>query len=375
MKLQKCGIEEFSRRIRNRKIVCFGASPLINEMCSLYYQFKFWRNICAIADNNTSKHGTQSRVMWNKVDIISVDELVRVYSKDNSLALLITVGQSICIDVVNQLNAISELDDIECYLYPLFPCCDSFEGIPEIVAASRSKEMRIPKVIHYIWVGGSTIPEKNIKWMESWKTHCPDYEIKQWNESNYDIEKNQYLSGAYKSGKYGYVPDCMRLDIVYQHGGIYLDVDVELKRNFDELLYYSAYFGMGNHTSINPGNGFGAAPGNELIKEMRDVYEDVSFINRDGSLNLVSTDYYQTEVLKRHGFTGGNKFSIVRNAAVFPTEFFSPMNTAFGIMQLTKNCYSIHHFDNTIFEPDVLKRRISDRQYMQSLLGGIENDT
>ena len=86
----------------------------------------------------------------------------------------------------------------------------------------------IPKVIHYCWFGGNEMSALEKKCIESWKTQCPDYEIVRWDETNYDVTKNPYMQQAYAAKKWGFVPDYARLDILYQHGGFYLDTDVEL---------------------------------------------------------------------------------------------------------------------------------------------------
>ena len=124
--------------------------------------------------------------------------------------------------------------------------------------------------------------------MNSWKKYCPDYEIIEWNESNYDVTKNQYMYDAYKSEKWGFVPDYARLDIIYQYGGIYLDVDVELVQSLDELRYQDGFVGFEDQTEVNFGSGFGAAKGSRIIRELRDEYDRRKFVNEDGSLNLLS---------------------------------------------------------------------------------------
>ena len=78
----------------------------------------------------------------------------------------------------------------------------------------------IPKVIHYCWFGGNPIPEKDRRYIEGWKEKCPDYEIIEWNERNYDVSKNKYMAQAYEEKKWGFVSDYARLDLVYQYGGI-----------------------------------------------------------------------------------------------------------------------------------------------------------
>ena len=98
--------------------------------------------------------------------------------------------------------------------------------------------MAIPKKIHYCWFGRNEIPEKTLRCIESWKKYCPDYEIIQWNEDNYDINKIPYMKDAYKEKKWAFVSDYARLDVIYQYGGIYLDTDVELVNSLDDLLEY-----------------------------------------------------------------------------------------------------------------------------------------
>ena len=101
---------------------------------------------------------------------------------------------------------------------------------------------RIPKKIHYCWVGGTAKPKSVQYCIDSWKKYCPDYEIIEWNEDNYDFSKNRYMKEAYDNKKWGFVPDYARLDIIYQHGGIYMDTDVEMVANLDDLLEYEGFF-------------------------------------------------------------------------------------------------------------------------------------
>ena len=160
---------------------------------------------------------------------------------------------------------------------------------------------KIPKIIHYCWFGGAPIPEKDKACIESWRKFCPDYEIIEWNESNYDITKNRYMKEAYDVKKWGFVPDYARLDIIYTQGGIYLDTDVEIIRNMDPLLEDEAFMGFEDGKFVALGLGFGAAKGNPHIKAMRDVYEGVSFIKPDGSFNTLPSPHYTTDYLLGEG--------------------------------------------------------------------------
>ena len=134
----------------------------------------------------------------------------------------------------------------------------------------------IPKKIPYIWFGGNPLPKQYQDWIKTWKKFCPDYEIIEWNESNYDVTKNKYMSQAYQAKKWGFVPDYARLDVIYKYGGIYLDTDVELIANLDDLLHQEAFACFESNENVAFGLGVGAAKGNHLIKELRDWYDNIS---------------------------------------------------------------------------------------------------
>lgn len=154
--------------------------------------------------------------------------------------------------------------------------------------------MAIPKVIHYCWFGHNEKPEIVLKCMESWKKFCPDWEIIEWNEDNIDVNFCSYSARAYKQKRWGYVPDPIRMKIIYEHGGVYLDTDVELVNSLDELLDYSAWFGYGTDTQINTGSGFGAEKGNPLIKSVLEHY-----VNLDDNCRFMVCTEQEEQVYKR----------------------------------------------------------------------------
>ena len=93
----------------------------------------------------------------------------------------------------------------------------------------------IPKKIHYCWFGGNEKSKLAKKCINSWKKYCPDYEIIEWNESNFDVTKNDYLKFCYENKKWAFLSDLARLMIIYSEGGIYFDTDVEMIKNIDFL--------------------------------------------------------------------------------------------------------------------------------------------
>ena len=228
------------------------------------------------------------------------------------------------------------------------------------------KEPIIPKVIHYCWFGHNPIPDKYKVWMESWHKFCPDYEIKEWNESNYDITKNKYMMQAYENKKWGFVPDYARLDIIYTHGGIYLDTDVEIVASFDELLYQKGFAGFESEQFVALGLGFGAVKGLPIIKEMMDYYDNQEFVNEDGSLNLIASPRLQTGILMEHGLQANGEYQIIDGMTIFPEKMFCGKSVLSRMIMLKPYTRSIHYFDAS-WQDENSKGKIRNRQIEKML--------
>lgn len=155
----------------------------------------------------------------------------------------------------------------------------------------------IPKIIHYCWFGGNEKPELIVRCMESWKKYCPEWEIREWNESNFDVTAVPYMAEAYQCKKWAFVSDIARLMVVHQYGGIYLDTDVELVGSIDAWTDCDAFYFFESTRNIASGLGFGAAPGHPTVKAMLDYYQDKHFY-ADGKMNLLPCPASNTEALK-----------------------------------------------------------------------------
>lgn len=202
----------------------------------------------------------------------------------------------------------------------------------------------IPKKIHYCWFGGQPLPELAIKCIKSWEKFCPDYEIIEWNESNYDISKNKYMHQAYQMKKWGFVPDYARLDIIYNHGGIYLDTDVEIIKSLNELLNQKGFCGIENGSKyIALGLGFGAEVNDPTIKLLLDSYADLSFI-KNGNPDLTPAPVINKTTLKDLYRYKRKKITKCGTLTVYPSEYFCPQNFITGELAITDSTYSIHHY-------------------------------
>ena len=146
---------------------------------------------------------------------------------------------------------------------------------------------KIPKKIHYCWFGNNELPEEQKKYIETWKKHCPDYEIKEWNEKNFDINSNKYVKEAYEAKKFAFVSDYVRLHALYNEGGIYMDTDIEVLKSFDVFLKHTAFIGFEDLKHIGTGV-IGAEKGNKWIRLLLKDYDNISFYTKNGEIDLTT---------------------------------------------------------------------------------------
>lgn len=342
MKLLDYKLEEFIELIKDKRMVWFGASEMPKEICEEYPEYGFEDKIEYFIDNSEAKQGQEYSLAGRNFRIVSPNYLAKNISKD----LVIVITSKYYVDICDQLQNMEELSDILCVIWPMIaPQYKTDPELKEKIKLASSRESKIPKKIHYFWFGGNPIPELESRCIASWKRVCPDYEIIRWDESNYDIHQNKYMEQAYKAKKWGFVPDYARLDVIYKYGGIYIDTDVEIVCNFDELLGLSGFAGFESKKYVALGLGFGALPENRIIKLLKDDYETREFIREDGQFNLTPSPALQTEVLLKYGLCLNNKFQQIQDMTILPSECFSPDNNM--IPHITDNTFSIHHFSGS----------------------------
>lgn len=209
----------------------------------------------------------------------------------------------------------------------------------------KEERFVIPKRIHYCWFGGKPLNQLGEKCLASWKKYFPDYEIVEWNESNFDVNCCQYVKEAYEAKKWAFVSDYARFKILYDQGGVYFDTDVEVIKSFDDILEKGNFMGCENKVSaVNPGLGLAVAPGLSLIKEILEDYEKDSFLNSDGSLDLTTIVTRTTNILKRHGLQNINEIQTVAEIDIYPVDYFCPIDMSSGKLVITKNTHSIHRY-------------------------------
>lgn len=205
----------------------------------------------------------------------------------------------------------------------------------------------IPKVIHYCWFGGNSLPDLAKKCIKSWKKHCPDYQIIQWNESNYDLTQAPlYVRQAYAAKKWAFVADYVRLQVVYEHGGIYMDTDVELKKSLDKLLSHQAFLGFEDGSLINTGLGFGAVKGTTILQEMMADYQYIPFLKPDGTYDTETCPRRNTKILLQHGLKQDDSMQILEgDILILPSIYLCPLSYETQEYHRSSETMSVHWFD------------------------------
>lgn len=198
----------------------------------------------------------------------------------------------------------------------------------------------IPKIIHYCWFGGRPLPKSARKCIASWKKYCPDYDIVEWNERNFDVNINQYTQSCYKNKQWAFLSDYVRLFVVYQHGGFYFDTDVEVIRSIDELRNNESFWGFENNQYVASGLGFGAVSKNRVVEMMIQEYM-VLYSERKEPVNCPKLN---TAALVKLGLKQNGQFQKLECATVYPKDYFNPMNSLTGQITISSNTYTIHRY-------------------------------
>ena len=189
----------------------------------------------------------------------------------------------------------------------------------------------IPKVVHYCWFGGNQLPDDAKKCIESWRKFFPEYEIKEWNERNFDVNCCDYVKEAYAAQKWAFVSDYARFWILYHEGGLYFDTDVEVIKDMSDIIAKGAFMGCETDNKCAPGLG--------LYKEILDYYEKIHFFIEGNTTETVVT--HTSKILKSHGWVGNGEIEQIEGVTIYPPEYFCPMDYKTGKLDITR---SIHWY-------------------------------
>lgn len=341
MKVKSGTFEGMAKDItsNNNKIVVFGTgvigSTITPEILSTYDIDSLVE--CCI-DNDKTRWNTDIRIGGRTVKIYSPDILDAL---SDNITVLITMSR--CFSAYEQLKSMKSTKNMSCYFIPAM-CIKNFHSEGSQGVQKTSDRQLIPKILHYMWLGGKPLPDNLKRCIDSWKKYCPDYEIVRWDESNYDIHKNIFMSEAYDNGRYGFVPDYARLDILHQYGGIYMDTDVELIRGLDDLLYQEAFCSVEKWQVINFGGCTGAVKGHSALEPFLEGWNSRKLIRNDGTFDIISSGLIDTNIALREGYQLSGKNQSVLGMNIYTYDYFHPYDYMSGLLEKTNDTFAIHHF-------------------------------
>lgn len=341
MKLKNCDIDQFYKIIQERPVICFGAGKGLNNFLDLFYEYNIINRIECIVDNDLKKTGTKFEYTGNSVPIISFEQFCKI--ANNRVVLITTLNY---IEIYNQIESSRIPCDVYIYRYIISESNSHFWKSESNIFNSCSSEI-IPKVIHYCWFGKNDLSDLNKECLESWKRYCPDYEIIQWDESNYNFKDNKYAYEAYKNEKWAYVADVARFDIMYKYGGIYLDTDVEVLRCLDTLRMQKGFFGTFFSGEINSGLGFGAIPKQKIILQLKNMYDEYQFTYSENATELQPCTQKETYFFEKKGYKKRKGYQNIEGFSIYTNEVLQNICWDTGRTFVSEKTYTIHHSNSS----------------------------
>lgn len=208
---------------------------------------------------------------------------------------------------------------------------------------------KIPKVIHYVWLGGGTLDELSRRCLESWSRILPEYRVVRWDEDNAMdmIRSNDFAREAYEARKYAFVSDYLRLLVLYREGGVYMDTDVEVLKPLDSFLRFGAFTSFEGHSAI-PTALMAAERGNGWIKLLLDYYSGRHFLLPYGKQDTATNVNVITRLSVPLGFKPDGKYQVLEHDVhIYPMEYFCPLDLSVRKMYITENTHAIHHYNGS----------------------------
>ena len=235
--------------------------------------------------------------------------------------------------------------------------------------------MSIPKKIHYCWFGGKPLDSLALRCIESWKKHFPDYEIIKWDESNFDISSVKFMQEAYNDKKWAFVSDVARLLIIYEHGGIYFDTDVEVVASFDDILNCAVdgFMGVEATNAVATGLGFAAIKEAPIVKELLDIYKNIDYCDYRENLSAIACPIITTEYLRKFGYEPSNHVQQIQNFDIYPTEYFAPLDYYTAKLHKTRHTHSIHWYGASWLSKQQ-KDDLHKSQMLSAIIGKVAAD-
>lgn len=215
-------------------------------------------------------------------------------------------------------------------------------------------ETKIPKIIHYIWLGTRELDDTSKKCMKTWSEILSDYEVKKWGDAECKdiIQKNRYAREAYEAKKYAFVSDYLRLYVLYHYGGVYMDTDVQVFKSIDRFLNEAAFSCFENKEQI-PTALMASSKHNEWVGMLLKYYDDIPFVKENGEFDLTTNVDTITNLSKDWGFAPNGEEQILKSGVhIYTKDYFCPIDTSNQKNDMfTENTYAAHLYNGSWRSP------------------------
>ena len=351
-------ITEYFELLKTKDIICWGNG-------------KHFRNITrdflcrsGLIDNLRGFVGGSGKetveVLGNPYKVFGKEELAEMES--HKTVILITVAGYE--EILTQLRSDARLAGFEAvpsiYLESLYEDVLLLSAKKPPLNYRKHDRPVIPKIIHAIWFSGDPMPKLYLRCLASWKKFAPDHEIKIWDMETYNPDHCLFFRQAIEDRNWAFASDYARADLLRRHGGIYMDLDVEMLRPIDDLLYNDAYMSFESLDRIECGSGMGARPGHPIIQEICESYENRPYLKADGTWDISTCPVRYTQVIEKHGLIKDGGFQQVEDITVYPFEVLTGKSFDTGIIYNTELSYTVHHHNGS-WVPDPAHRAMSER--------------
>lgn len=344
--------------LKTKKIICWGSG---RHFKNITYPFLCNSGLIEGLAGFLDTTGNGKVVLGGRAyDRIAKSDLYEV-NNENTVILIAVNGYR---EIMTQLSSDPRLASImaipSIYLESLYEDMLMLSVTKPVLNYRKNIKPVIPKTIHTFWFSKEEWPEKYKECFRSWQKYASDYEIKIWDLDTYKPDNCLFFEQAIEAENWAFASDYARADVLRRYGGIYMDLDVEMLRPIDDLLYNDAFMGFESLTRIECGSGMGAKAGNRILDEICESYEKRAYYREDGSWDTSTCPVRYTEIIEKHGLMKNGCFQFVDDITIYPFEVLTAKSFDTGIIYRTELSYTIHHHNGS-WVPEGAKNSMESR--------------
>lgn len=351
-------INDYFGEIKTKDIICWGNGKHFRN-CT--YSFLCKSGLIENLKGFVDVPGATDVAIGGRVYCrIGKDKLAGMSNK-NTLILIAVAGYDEILAQIRSDAGLSKLEAVPAiFLEALYEDMLLLSVDKPPVHYRKHNTPMIPKIIHGIWLSGDPMPKLYQKCLESWKRYAHDYEIRIWNLETYKPGNCLFFEQAIAQRNWSFASDYARADLLRRYGGVYMDLDVEMLRPIDDLIYNDAYMSFESLNRIECGSGMGAKPGHPVIEEICESYERRPYLKADGSWDNSTCPVRYTKVIEKHGLIKNGGFQSVEDITIYPFESLTGKSFDTGIVYNTELSYTLHHHNGS-WIPDPAHRAVLAR--------------